>query len=536
MFLIVTCVAAIYIIFSIIKALPHAFIVPPHDWRQKIENSYNNGSKLTENKKSSYRRRLITSSNNPSEYTNYNKKSVTVSPKENLNLLLSALSERDPSSPTRKIIYGFFHPYANNGGGGERVLWQAVHLTLKNDQSVAVIYISSKASPTDILKNVQNKFQINLSSERIVFIYLSKFAHLIDASYWKRFTLVGQMFGTFLLTLEAISELLPDIWIDTIGLPASYFPIKFLLKIPILSYVHYPIIQQDMFNKLNKLSVRGMVKFVYWKILYYVYVFLGSCADIAIANGTWTQNHLKKIWSLNKEINILYPPCGTENYKLSKVKKRQNKVLYISQFRPEKRHNLVLKQYKEFLKINTLPVSKIPTIVFLGSCRTTDDTTTLNELKDLVEELDLTSYVEFVVDCSYDELTAWVGKVEFGINAMWNEHFGIGVVEYLCGGAIPIVHASAGPYLDIINKDIGFFFKDTSDPDYKQGFSTLSEVLLKVSNIDKSELEEKRSGGTEVLDKFSNKTFNDKWSGYVDRLIELERNSKLSKDKVMLVY
>lgn len=33
---------------------------------------------------------------------------------------------------------------------------------------------------------------------------------------------------------------------------------------------------------------------------------------------------------------------------------------------------------------------------------------------------------------------------------MWNEHFGIGVVEYQAAGLIPVAHKSAGPKMDIV--------------------------------------------------------------------------------------
>jgi len=35
---------------------------------------------------------------------------------------------------------------------------------------------------------------------------------------------------------------------------------------------------------------------------------------------------------------------------------------------------------------------------------------------------------------------------------MWNEHFGIGVVEYQAAGLISVVHNSGGPKLDIVTE------------------------------------------------------------------------------------
>ena len=36
---------------------------------------------------------------------------------------------------------------------------------------------------------------------------------------------------------------------------------------------------------------------------------------------------------------------------------------------------------------------------------------------------------------------------------MWNEHFGIGVVEMMAAGVVPVAHASGGPALDIVGTD-----------------------------------------------------------------------------------
>lgn len=76
---------------------------------------------------------------------------------------------------------------------------------------------------------------------------------------------------------------------------------------------------------------------------------------------------------------------------------------------------------------------------------------------------------------------------------MWNEHFGIAVVEYMASGLIPIVHASAGPLLDIVtpwdaNGNIGKappqwelqkkYFAKLEDDGETTGFSLKSRVIL----------------------------------------------------------
>lgn len=55
-------------------------------------------------------------------------------------------------------IVGFWHPYCNAGGGGERVLWTAIHWTLRHQPNVACIVYSGdypEASKDDILNRVK---------------------------------------------------------------------------------------------------------------------------------------------------------------------------------------------------------------------------------------------------------------------------------------------------------------------------------------------------------------------------------------------
>lgn len=505
-YLLLVLAVLVYVVHQVItNALPRFFLVPSQHWQDKVQKVMDFSKPIylkVGYKRSSYRRRLITSSKYPEYYNNFNNNKLKIHPDDCKNedgYFTDGFKHRKIEDPQRKILYGFFHPYANNGGGGERVLWQAVYATLiANDRNIAIIYTVNMEEPVHIINKAKEKFNIDIDATRVVFIYLRKFSKMIDNNYWKHFTLAGQLFGSMMLSLEAMFEVSPDIWVDTIGLPGSYFLVRLILKIPILAYVHYPVLQQDMFNKLKFSSakdlikfrpslddVKSVVKFLYWDILYYTYVYLGSQVDITLTNGTWTNNHMKKIWFINRGIGslleTLYPPCNTEAIEMPDTTiERENKIIYIAQFRPEKRHDLVLQQYSEFLKLfkaSKQPIKNLPTLLFLGSCRTADDTATLESIKQLVTELDLVSYVEFIIDCSYSEIQFQLSKVKFGLNSMWNEHFGIGVVEYLAAGVIPISHASAGPLLDIAlnyggepvtswRSDSGFFFKSTTDPDF----------------------------------------------------------------------
>lgn len=58
--------------------------------------------------------------------------------------------------------------------------------------------------------------------------------------------------------------------------------------------------------------------------------------------------------------------------------------------------------------------------------------------------------VEFVTNVPFAELKRRMGEAHVGLHTMWCEHFGIGVVELMAAGVIPIAHNSGGPKSDIV--------------------------------------------------------------------------------------
>lgn len=121
-------------------------------------------------------------------------------------------------------IAGFLHPYCNAGGGGERVLWTSISSLQREEPHVlSVVYTGDLDSKTlqplrkeDILSKCQDRFGIALNPDRIHFIHL-KWRWFIEDATWKRFTLIGQGIGAAILALEAMWNLIPDVFLGEHG-------------------------------------------------------------------------------------------------------------------------------------------------------------------------------------------------------------------------------------------------------------------------------------------------------------------------------
>ena len=90
-------------------------------------------------------------------------------------------------------------------------------------------------------------------------------------------------------------------------------------------------------------------------------------------------------------------------------------------------------------------------LVIIGSCRGYDDDDRLVRLRALARQkgLDDTS-IQFVVNQPYSVVQEWLQKAQIGIHTMWNEHFGIGIVEMMANGVLTVAHDSGGPKSDIV--------------------------------------------------------------------------------------
>lgn len=360
--------------------------------------------------------------------------------------LRARLRARLTNEKERVVIIGFFHPYCNAGGGGERVLWKAVEAIQEEYSNViSVVYTGDVGSnKEEILSKVSTRFDITLQLDRIEFVYLRK-RYLVSAEAWPRFTLLGQSLGSIPLIYEALSTLVPDIYIDTMGYAFTIPVVSMLLDVPTAAYVHYPTISTDM---LSKIPTINFAKRLYWKAFALLYSIAGNFTDVVMANSTWTARHVQSLWWMQRgKIGTIYPPTDCDSLQTLDVEKeRAHVVLCIAQFRPEKKHELLIEAMAVLHQEHKMKAK----LEFIGSVRDDADRRRVYELRLLAHEKGLEESLSIQCEVSWQEIKQALSKASVGANAMWNEHFGIGVVEYMAAGLIPVVHSSGGPKLDIV--------------------------------------------------------------------------------------
>lgn len=303
-----------------------------------------------------------------------------------------------------------------------------------------------------------------------MFLYLDKRDWVVAGSY-PRFTLLLQSLGSIIVAHEALSLLIPDIFIDTMGYSFSTWYCKCLFpKVSIGSYVHYPFIGTHMVSSLTSDSgqgvnagsgkgLRGYGKKVYWKSLLQLYTWTGTSIDAVMTNSSWTQAHMQRIWGGGRErlqkqpLEVVYPPCSVEEIidqiplEGQHATPREQILLCIAQFRPEKNHELLIQAFAETMKSGKVEDARL---VLIGSVRDSEDETLVYKLRLLAKELKVDGRVDFRINSTWGEILEYLKISSVGVNGMWCEHFGIGVVEYQAAGLICVVNDSGGPKEDIV--------------------------------------------------------------------------------------
>ncbi|VDN54948.1 unnamed protein product [Dracunculus medinensis] len=427
----------------------------------------------------------------------------------------------------------FFHPYCNACGGGERVLWCAISSMqneFKSKNFRYVIYTGDRdAKPVDFLQKANDRFNVFVDERNLEFIFLKSRAFL-EAKYYPVFTLACQALGGLFVGIEAMIKIVPEVFIDTMGCPLTLPLFRWIAGSKVACYVHYPTISSDMISLVEsrKPSYNNaqwitrnpffcFAKLYYYKLFAILYKFCGLSSHIVMVNGSWTMKHINYLWNVPERTFLLYPPCDVNfllklksNSEFLLVNEGKVQILSIGQIRPEKNHGLQL-DFLAILKKKLLEnnISAKVHLVICGGCRNDDDITRCTQLKNYASNLGLTdSDLKWALNVSFNELISLMKNSLIGLHTMYNEHFGISVVESVASGLITIAHDSGGPKLDILSpiesgQSLGFLA------------STVEEYVdcaLRIIKMTVGERELIRKRAKLSVDRFSDQNFSLNWN------------------------
>ncbi|OJJ02911.1 hypothetical protein ASPVEDRAFT_194217 [Aspergillus versicolor CBS 583.65] len=462
-------------------------------------------------------------------------------------------------------IIGFFHPFCNAGGGGERVLWEAVRATQRRwPKAVCAIYTGDlEVTKSAMLERVQTRFNIQLHAPTVELLYLTTRKY-VQSSMYPYMTLLGQSLGSLIVGYDAFTLLVPDIFVDTMGYAFAVAFCKLLFPtVPTGAYVHYPTISTDMLQSLDDKTglkgvnagagtgLKGTLKRKYWLAFARLYGWVGSHVDVVMCNSSWTSAHVRSIWGpsrhnpLNssqtikyKDPVVVFPPTAVSDIQstipvtLETERSRTPTLLYIAQFRPEKNHPHVLRSFARFLErynstqSDTSSTTEEPQLILIGNVRpSSPDETHIYNLRLLAHELRIRNNTTFLCDASWPTILSHLASSSIGVNAMWNEHFGICVVEYQAAGLIAVVHDSGGPREDIVvdlpeadtapvtaigGRATGF--RATTEEEFADAF----EKALSLSSEEKVAM---RLRAQQSALRFTEEEFSRKWVGEIGKLV-----------------
>jgi alpha-1,2-mannosyltransferase len=382
-------------------------------------------------------------------------------------ILRTRLKNRSKRRNDNSRIVSFMHPFCNDCGGGEKVLWmmiKGISETYSTSQKLKInILCGIKDEANYIIKNLEDRFNIKILKTYNNPIHEIELIRLKTARLLKpmpMFTMIMQIIGQIVFAIEILTTVHSDFIIDTTGLPFTYFILRILGRVRLSSYTHYPFISSDMISDI-KSGVQGVhsrgifSKFKilrYFKIFYYYvillfYRFNGLFLDFVFCNSTWTYNHIKQIWP-NVDSTILYPPCSINLYETNQSNiNRRNIIVSFAQFRPEKNHKMQVEILKKLLMRNFCRDLKL---CIIGSTRDKSDTKVFEDVQNYIHENRLEDYVELCPNLPFNEVKKKFEVAKIGLHTMRDEHFGISVIEMMAAGLITVAHKSAGPLNDII--------------------------------------------------------------------------------------
>jgi glycosyltransferase involved in cell wall biosynthesis len=212
---------------------------------------------------------------------------------------------------------------------------------------------------------------------------------------------------------------------------------------------------------------------------------------LILTNSSWTARWVLRAYGGNSPIKVLHPPVDVEYFlEVANEDTRENLIITISRFTPEKNLGEILKIAKSLKDYNFLLVGSVSKY----------SKPVIENLRNYIESEGLEN-VTLKFNIPRNELREILSKAKYYLHPPFPEHFGIAVVEAMSAGCIPIVYRDGGVWYDIVSKVSGSL-----------GYNTIDEVvkIIKGLDNDKDTYIKLKEKSVEISKSFSYSNFKNK--------------------------
>lgn len=308
-----------------------------------------------------------------------------------------------------KLRVGIVHHNLNSRGGGERVAVNVIELVKKMGFEVSLI-----TSQKPDFKALEKAYNRSVMVDEIkTFLPFSLNAFGI---YQRILTLLPALTAKVDLLINTHGDVLPYIQSNRCH--------------HLVTYCHFPTVALMMKEYPSKYQSS-----LFWHAYYEPYKQILSFLmershnkGTLLTNSNFSTDAIQKLYPDSKP-TVVYPCVDTRSFKwVLKSDKREDKVLIVSRFTPEKKIEKAITLAK-ILNIRVTIIGSLipynqPYFEFLKQKARTEQ----------VEHL-----VRFIPNAAFDTLLNEMTSSKVYLHTMPGEHFGISIVEAMSAGLIPIV-------------------------------------------------------------------------------------------------
>lgn len=264
-------------------------------------------------------------------------------------------------------------------------------------------------------------------------------------------------FGIYQRLLTTISSLnleSSDIVINTNG---NSLPFNIPHKILCILYIHFPAFLQTSAEYYNNKYKKSL----FWKAYFKPYQIMTHSltkralkrSNIIFTNSKFTRNAIKKVYP-SFDPQVIYPPVDLERFSSClRSNSRENQVLVISRFSPEKQLE------KAILIAKILKDTKF---ILIGNLLTANQSY-FKYLQKMIQDYGLTHRIKLIPNATKGQILNAMSTSMVYLHTMNGEHFGISIVEAMAAGLIPVV-PSYGGCTEIVPMEYQYTdIKDASD-------------------------------------------------------------------------